>query len=432
MIRKWTAWGALLAAMLGSVPSAGAATLQLVNDWGVSGLPGDVSMHVYVPDHVAPNPPILTLVHYCGGTAGAVFGQAQGGGIVDAADEYGFIMVVPSSGRCWDVVSNKTRTREGGGDSHAIRQMVKYALDTYGGNADRVYATGDSSGGMMTELLLALYPEVFKAGAAFAGMPAGCRAADESGNNGGYSGACAGGSVTHTPQEWGDIARTLAPGYAGHRPRLQLFHGDADTIIRYPNHTEAIKQWTDVLGVSASPTSTDMGVRLGNHDATRQRWENECGYVVLDAFTSIGGDHGPSDALFPAEYVIPFLGLDKTGPVDPEIEKCSAGAGGSGGAGGTGGEGGGGGPGQGGMGPGSAGSTGSGGTAGGSGGAPSVSGSGGTGGGVTEGGPTGSADSGSCAAGGADSGESFGTSLVALAVALSALVRRRRTAVGST
>lgn len=409
MSRNCTAWGALLAAMLGSVPSAGAATLQQVNGWQPRGLdlPDDVSMHVYVPEDVAPNPPILTLVHYCGGTAGAVFGQAQGGGIVDAADEYGFIMVVPSSGRCWDVVSDKTRTREGSGDSHAIRQMVKFVLDTYEGNADRVYATGDSSGGMMTELLLALYPDVFKAGAAFAGMPAGCRAANESGNNGGYSGACAGGSVTHTPQEWGDIARTLAPGYAGHRPRLQLFHGDADTIIRYPNHTEAIKQWSNVLGVNTSPTSTDMGVRLGDHDATRQRWENECGYVVLDAFTSIGGDHGPSDALFPAEYVIPFLGLDKTGPVDPEIEQCSGG---------------------------SAGSTGSGGTASGSGGAPGVGG-GGTGGDVTAGGAAGSDDSGSCAVGRADSGESFGTSLVALAAALSTLIRRRRrqrTAVGST
>ena len=275
------------------------------------------------------------LVHYCGGTAPAVFGQAQGGGIVRAADQYGFIMVVPSSGRCWDVVSNRTRTRDGGGDSNAIRQMVTYALDTHQANANRIYATGDSSGGMMTELLLALYPDVFKAGAAFAGMPAGCRGANESGNSGGYSGACAGGSVTHTPQEWGDIARMMHPGYTGHRPRVQLFHGDADTIIRYANHTEAIKQWTNVLAVSTSPTSTDRGVTLGNHSSTRQRWQNSCGLVVLDAFQSIGGDHGPSDALFPAQYVIPFLGLDKTGPVDPEIEQCAGGGTGGGGAGGA-------------------------------------------------------------------------------------------------
>lgn len=329
----------LLAALaLAVAPRASAAGLQAVNNWGVSGLPADVSMYVYVPDQVAQTPPILTLIHYCGGTASAVFGQAQAGGLVKAADQYGFIMVVPSSGRCWDVVSDKTRKRDGGGDSQAIRQMVKYAVEKYKANPDRVYATGDSSGGMMTELLLAVYPDVFKAGSAFAGMPAGCRGGSETGSGGGYSNACAGGSVTHTLQEWGDLARSLDPGYTGHRPRVQLFHGDMDATINYRNFTEAIKEWTDVLGLDTNPTLTDSGLTLGTHQAKRQTWQSACGFADLDAFTSIGGDHGPSDTLFVAKYVIPFLGLDRTGVVDPAVEQCnpgtgSAGAGGNGAAG---------------------------------------------------------------------------------------------------
>ncbi len=333
MMRRHANFMGVLAAgfALLAAPSAKAASLQQVNNWGVSGLPADVSMYVYVPDKVAAKPPILTLIHYCGGTASAVFGQAQGGGIVKAADQYGFIMVVPSSGRCWDIVSDKTRKRDGGGDSQAIRQMVRYAVEKYNGNADRVYSTGDSSGGMMTELLLAVYPDVFKAGSAFAGMPAGCRGANETGSGGGYSGACAGGSVSHTGQEWGDIARGLDPGYTGHRPRVQLFHGDADTTIRYPNFTEAIKEWTNVLDLGTNPSSTDTSLTLGTHQAKRQTWENTCGFADLDAFTSIGGDHGPSDTLFVAKYVIPFLGLDKTGLVDPEVEQCVSGGAGAGG-----------------------------------------------------------------------------------------------------
>lgn len=315
-----------------STPSAQAASLQAVSGWGTSGLPSDVSMYVYVPDKVVQNPPILTLIHYCGGTASAVFGQAQGGGMVKAADQYGFIMVVPSSGRCWDIVSDKTRKRDGGGDSHAIRQMVKYAVEKYKANPDRVYSTGDSSGGMMTELLLAVYPDVFKAGSAFAGMPAACRGANETGSGGGYSNACAGGSVTHTAQEWGDLVRSLNPGYTGYRPRVQLFHGDMDTTINYKNFTEAIKEWTSVLSLETSPTSTDSGLTLGTHQAKRQTWQSPCGFTELDAFTSIGGDHGPSDTLFVAKYVIPFLGLDRAGTVDPQVEQCTAGAGGSGGS----------------------------------------------------------------------------------------------------
>jgi len=393
-----------------------AASLQQVSNWGVSGLPADVSMYIYVPDRVATNPPILTLIHYCGGTASAVFGQARTGGVVGAADQYGFIMVVPSSGRCWDVQSNKTWTRDGGGDSHAIKQMVKYASSQYKGNADRVYATGDSSGGMMTELLLALYPDVFTAGSAFAGMPAACRGASESGSGGGYSGACAGGSVTHTPQEWGDIVRKMNPGYTGHRPRVQLFHGDADTTIRYANFTEAIKEWTNVLGLATAPTATTMNVPLGDHQATRQQWRNSCGYLVLEGFTSLGGDHGPSDALFKAEYVVPFLTLDKTGTIDPEIQQCSGGgtggtsgvdAGADGaGRGGVGGTGGGGSSGSAGVG-GSAGRGGSGGTAAGgaSGGGGGASGGGGGasggGGGATAGTGAGTGAGGSSGASGA-------------------------------
>lgn len=329
--------GAVSAAVvwLGSAP-ARAASLEQVTDWVGDGVPADVSMYIYVPDEVAPNPPLVVVSHFCGGVAGEVFGQAQGGGLVSAADEYGFIMVLPSSDRCWDVVSDRTWTRGGGGDSDAIAQMVSYALETYDANPDRVYATGDSSGGMMTELLLALYPDVFKAGSAMAGMPAGCRGAAEPSDGNGYSGACAGGSVTRTPEEWGDIARGMAPGYEGHRPRVQLFHGDADDLIRPENHTEAIKQWTDVLGLGPDPDTTET-VQLGNHQATRQQWRNECGVVVLDAFLSLGGDHGPSDALFLAEYLVPFLGLDHVGPLDPEIEQCGDPASGQGGAAGVGG-----------------------------------------------------------------------------------------------
>ena len=169
---------------------------------------------------------------------------------------------------------------------------------------------------------------MFKAGSAFAGMPAGCRGANESAAGTGYSGACAGGSVTHTGAQWGNIVNMMDPGYTGHRPRVQLFHGSADPTISPMNLNQAIVEWTDVLSLSTNPTTTTMGVSLGNHQATRQQWKNSCGYVVLDTFLSIGGDHGPSDALFQAQYVVPFLGLDQVGAVDPEIAQCGSGGGG--------------------------------------------------------------------------------------------------------
>ena len=386
---------------------ADAASLMQVSGWGGAGLPSDVSMYVYLPSKMVANPPILTLIHYCGGTASSVFGQAQGGGIVSAADQYGFIMVVPSSGRCWDVESNKAWTRSGGGDSDAIKQMVTYAIGKYSANKDRVYSTGDSSGAMMTELLLALYPDIFKAGSAFAGMPAGCRGSSESTGAMGYSGACAGGSVTHTAQQWGDIVRNMDPGYTGHRPRVQLFHGSADTTISPTNMQQATLEWTNILGLNATPSAMMTGVQLGMHQATRQQWQSSCGYLVLDTFLSMGGDHGPSDALFLSQYVIPFLGLDKTGAVDPEVAQCgdgggAAGAAGTGGA-GMGGQSGGGHPGTGGTASGGSGT-------GGGGGLTAVGGRPGSGGSVGSGGLQGGGSGGAAETGGSSGTATGGAS----------------------
>jgi poly(hydroxyalkanoate) depolymerase family esterase len=299
-------------------------------------------MYVYVPDKVAINPPVLTLIHSCSSNAQIVLGQASG--LQSAADQYGFIIVVPQSNpsslRCWTTDSTQVWTRNDGGDSNAIKQMVVYALSTYQANADRVYVTGCSSGAMMTELLLGLYPDIFKAGSSFAGMPAGCHGPNDNASNAtGYNGTCAGGSVNYTAQQWGDLVRTMDPGYTGHRPRLQLFHGSADTIISFSNMGESVNQYLNLQNLSTNPTNTNTGLTLGTHQATEQQWNNPCGYLVLDAFDSIGGDHGPSDALFAAQYVVPFLGLDKTGPTDPEIAQCGDG-GGSGGAAGSSGTGG--------------------------------------------------------------------------------------------
>ena len=349
MLRRPAAFGALLALVLGlaAVGPARAASLQSVTGWtgNVTGLPTDVSMHVYVPDKVATNPPVLTLIHSCDSNAQVVLGQASG--LQKAADQYGFIMVVPQSNptslRCWTTDSTQVWTRDSGGDSNAIKQMVVYALSKYQANADRVYAAGCSSGAMMTELLLALYPDIFKAGSSFAGMPAACHGPnDNSSNATGYNGSCAGGPVTYTLQQWGDLVRARDPGYTGHRPRLQLFHGSADSLISFSNMAESANQYINLLNLSTSPTKTNTGLTLGTHQATEQQWNNACGYLVLDTFDSIGGDHGPSDALFVPQYVVPFLGLDKTSPTDPEIAQCGNGSGsdagtGAGGASGTGG-----------------------------------------------------------------------------------------------
>jgi acetylxylan esterase len=320
-----------IASFLCSAQASAAGLTGPITGWQKGTEPSWVSMYEYVPANLAANPPILVLVHYCGGNAAGVFGEAQGGGIVAAADKYGFVMVVPqTSQNCWDVATTPSLTHNGGGDTGAIVDQVKYSITKHNANANRVYAAGSSSGAMMTEGLLAVYPDVFKGGSEFAGVPAGCWSVNDPAGQ--WSGPCAGGQVTHTAAEWGAMVQAMYPGYSGFRPRIQLWHGEADSTISYTNQGEAIKEWTNVLGLSATPAST-TSVTISGHQYSREQWQDSCGYTVLDAWSEANGPHG-TDANLNAQYAIPFLALDQTGATDPEVAQCggSAGATGSGGS----------------------------------------------------------------------------------------------------
>jgi poly(hydroxyalkanoate) depolymerase family esterase len=309
-----------------------------------------------------------------------------------AADTNGFILILPDNPgqNCWDVGSSQSLKHDGGGDTQAVAQMVTYALSKYSGDASRVYIFGGSSGGMMTQAMLAVYPDVFRAGSARAGVPAGCWADGYASSNQ-WSNNCAGGNTTKTAQQWGDLVRAMYPGYSGHRPRVQTMQGEADTTISYKNTAEAIKEWTNVLGLSTTPTSTDTGYKAANATYDRQFWKNACGYTVFEAWSSPGGTHSMA---YEEADIMKFFGLDTAVGSDPEPD-CTgdggvagtggvSGSGGTTGAGGTVGKDGGSDVGV----PGSGGVQGSGGSAG-SGGVPGNGGSPGSGGAIGTGGSTG-------------------------------------------
>lgn len=312
---------------------AGAASLQKVNqsDWTISGLPSYVNMYVYVPDNLATKPPILVASHHCQGTGTSTYNETKAT-LVPLADKNGFIMIFPEATghNCWDVGSSKSLKHDGGGDTHAIAQMVRYALSKYNADAGRVYAFGGSSGAMMTQALLGIYPDLFMGGVAISGVPCGCWAEQYTGDtatNGQWSGPCAGGSVTKTAQQWGDLVRSMYPGYTGHRPRLQLWHGDPDSTISYNNMGEAIKEWTNLLDLAATPSSTDAPTTATTH----QSWTNDCGFTVLETFSVKGAGHAVN---WDTTTVASFLGLDKAAEQDPEATACPT-AGGSSGTGGS-------------------------------------------------------------------------------------------------
>jgi cellulase/cellobiase CelA1 len=140
--------------------------------------------------------------------------------------------------------------------------------------------------------------------------------------------ACAQGQISKTPQQWGDLVRAADPGFSGVRPRMQLWHGTTDTTLYYPNFGEEIKQWTNVLGVSQTPSTTDSPQSGWTHTT----YKDASGVAQVEAYSIANTGHVlPLTGM--AAYAVHFFGLDQT---------SGGGSGGGGTGGGTGGGGGGG------------------------------------------------------------------------------------------
>lgn len=298
-----------------------AASLREVNNFGQN--PTKLRMYVYKPNAMLAKPPIVVALHYCHGDAQSFYNGSE---FARLADKYGFLLIFPSvtqaSDGCFDVASKETLTHGAGGDSLGVVSMVEYAISTFKADRDRVYATGVSSGAMMTNVLLGSYPDVFEAGSAFAGVPFACFAVDPDQLR--WSDDCAKGRVTRTAREWGDAVRAAYPGYTGPRPRMQLWHGTSDEVLGYVNFGEEIKQWTDVHGVSQTPVSTERNTPQTGW--TRTRYGTAADKSVVEAVSLQGTSH---NLPVQAAAAIHFFGLDTpivkpttTGPVPP----CAASA----------------------------------------------------------------------------------------------------------
>jgi acetylxylan esterase len=287
---------------------ARAAALTEVTNFGAN--PTGLRMFLYVPDRVVANPPILVAVHFCTGSGPVFFQNTE---FASLADRFGFIVIYPSatrSGSCFDVSSPGALTHNGNSDPVGIVSMVRWVEQNRGGDPARVFVTGASSGGMMTNVLAAEYPDVFSAASAFSGVPAGCFATSDGSL---WNGQCSGGTVIKTAQQWGDTARAMYSGYTGRYPRIQLWHGTTDTTLSYPNFGEEIKQWTNVLGVSQTPVLTDRPQPSWTHT----RYGSTAAMPPVEAYSIEGVGHSLPMAGMAAE-VIRFFGLSGgTGTTPP-------------------------------------------------------------------------------------------------------------------
>lgn len=118
---------------------------------------------------------------------------------------------------------------------------------------------------MMCNVMAATYPELISAVSLYSGVPAGCFMSSSGGVDQ-WNSSCSGGQVRASAPSWGDMARNMYPGYDGPRPRMQIWHGSADTTLSPMNYQWELEQWTDVFGVSDTPTSTLQNYPQRNYE----------------------------------------------------------------------------------------------------------------------------------------------------------------------
>jgi acetylxylan esterase len=231
------------------------AALTTVTNWGNN--PTGLTMAISLPARLAAKPAVIVALHGCGGSGSQYYSSAN---YDSYAARSGFITIYPSSSRdfnCWDVATTASLTHGGGGDSNGLVNMVNYVIATYGADPTKVYATGTSSGCMMTNVLLAAYPDVFAAGSCYSGVAANCLAGSPGSSPISADPRCANGEIIKTGAQWAELVRAMYPGYSGAYPRMQTFHGTADTLVRYPNLGEQLKEWSTLLGVQFSQNVTN-------------------------------------------------------------------------------------------------------------------------------------------------------------------------------
>ncbi|MFB9236178.1 alpha/beta hydrolase family esterase [Plantactinospora siamensis] len=241
----------MVAAALVAAPTvAVAASLTQVTGFGSN--PGNLAMYAYRPDGLAAGAPAVVLLHGCTQNANDYFTNS---GWRKYADQWGFALILPqqnssnNANSCFNWFQSEDISR-GQGEALSIKQMTDYAKANWGTAASRVYVSGLSAGGAMTSVMLATYPDVFAAGSVLSGIPYACATSMTAA----YS--CMNPGVDKTPQQWGDLVRNAYPGYSGPRPRVAVWHGTSDYTVNVANATESRDQWTNVLGLSQTPSST--------------------------------------------------------------------------------------------------------------------------------------------------------------------------------
>jgi poly(hydroxyalkanoate) depolymerase family esterase len=249
---------------------------------GFGANPGNLRMFVYIPERMPPTAPLVVALHGCTQTADE---YDHGTGWSTLADSLGFAVVYPQQ----QAANNPKNCFSwflpgdiacGHGEALSISAMIEHAIAKFDADRRRIFVTGLSAGGAMACVMLATYPEVFAGGAIIAGLPYGCAGNAQQAFEAMFT------EKGHAAQALGDRVRA-ASAHRGPWPKISVWHGTRDPIVKPFNAEDIIRQWTNVHGLSERPSHREL---IGSH--ARRLWSDANGDPLIEAFSISGMAHG--------------------------------------------------------------------------------------------------------------------------------------------
>jgi polyhydroxybutyrate depolymerase len=261
---------------------------------------------VYQPPGYQPGAPLVLLLHGGGQGMRKIFSDKAGGmrQWLHIADRENFLLLIPNATHArtgdsrgdkqnWnDLRAAGTTGKTTADDVGFLMQLLDWAQAQYRTDANRVFVTGASNGGMMTMRLLLERPQRFRAAAAFiASLPAVAPPKPRAGArvplllfNG-----------TQDPLiQWhgGEIRGESAIGASRHRgPRLDPIGERGKTMAIEP----MVQWWREVNGVEHAPATDDSVPDRDPSDGCRihrSEWRAATpGAATVVFFRAEGGGH---------------------------------------------------------------------------------------------------------------------------------------------
>ncbi|HUZ67150.1 MAG TPA: PHB depolymerase family esterase [Beijerinckiaceae bacterium] len=242
--------------------------------------PGNLRAWSFVPKHLPAGAPLIVVLHGCGQSAGE---YDLGAGWSALAEEIGAAALFPeqkpgnNSLMCFNWFSPRDTTREGG-EALSIRQMIERIVTDQDLDRKRIFITGLSAGGAMAGALLALYPDVFAAGAIIAGLPVGAAS-----NALEAISAMADGAEKSTERT--GLARR-ASAHRGPWPRIAVWSGNADEVVHPSNSDRIVDQWLCAHGLEKE------GGLIESAGYSHKTWRDRWGRLLVEQIVIDDMGHG--------------------------------------------------------------------------------------------------------------------------------------------